>query len=229
LSNSRRSTLQENLERNATNLEKQERVIVRNSHLVMEARNTNVAILSRNSLSLAVLLNLLPPDKLQEYDKYPLSFRLGFIHSIAEKDFSIATATITDVEYLGLFPKPTLQTLYQYARDIKKFNQDNNKFTILIDKLITAFLYRPIIMQKTIQLMIADKKKSLCMVEDNICASEKTGNIEHNFMGLEYYQCSFFQYNQNLQSLTSRIYNANKFRIMKAKGILWRPMFCAQG
>jgi hypothetical protein len=138
-------------------------VIVRNSHLITEARTTNIAILSRNSISLAVLLNLLPPDKLQEYDKYPLAFRLGFIHFIAEKDFNIATATITDVGYLGLFPKPILQTLYQCARDIKKFNQDNDEFMGLIDKLITAFLYRPITMQKNIQLMITEKKKSLCV------------------------------------------------------------------
>jgi hypothetical protein len=119
MSNSRKSTLQENLESIATNLEKQERVIVWNSHLITEAKTTNIAILSRNSIRLAVLLNLLPPDKLQEYDKYPLAFRLGFIHSFAEKDFNIATASITDVGYLGLFPKPILQTLYQYARDIK--------------------------------------------------------------------------------------------------------------
>jgi len=39
LSNSRRSTLQENLERIATNLEKQERVIVWNSHLELTFSN----------------------------------------------------------------------------------------------------------------------------------------------------------------------------------------------
>jgi len=230
MSNSRKSTLQENLESIATNLEKQERVIVRNSHLITEARTTNIAILGRNSIRIAVLLNLLPPDKLQDYDKYPLAFRLGFIHSIAEKDFDIATASITDVGYLGLFPKPILQTLYQYARDIKKFNQDNDEFIDLIDKLITAFLYRPITMQKTIQLMIAEKKKSLCMPEDMIGSSEKTENIEHNSMRSSNTTNAHSSNTNKIYSPRPQlICNANKCRIMKAKGILRRPMFCVQG
>jgi hypothetical protein len=100
----------------------------------------------------------------------------------------------------------------------------------LIDKLITAFLYRPITTQKTIQLKITEKKKSLCVPEDIIGSSEKTENIEHNLMR------SSNTTNAH-SSNTTKIYsprpqwicNANKCRIMKAKGILWRPMFCVQG
>ncbi len=74
-------------------------------------------------------------------------FQLGFIHSIPENEFDISSATITDVGFLGLFPKPLLQILNQYTRNIEKDNQagsETSEFKILIDKLITAFIYRPI-------------------------------------------------------------------------------------
>jgi len=57
---------------------------------------------------MAVLLNQLPPEKLQDYDKFPLSHRIGFIHSIAEQNFDIGSATILDVGFLGLFPRKIL-------------------------------------------------------------------------------------------------------------------------
>jgi hypothetical protein len=47
---------------------------------------------------------------------YPLAFRIGFIHLIPEKDFDLTQVTITNVGYLGLFPKAILQALAQYAK-----------------------------------------------------------------------------------------------------------------
>ena len=102
---------------------------------------------------------------------------MGFIHSILENEFDIATATITDVGYLGLFPKSILKMLHQYAREIGRFNQDKGEFMTLIDKLLTAFIYRPITIQKMIQLMITKKKKSICLENND---SKRTYLPPHN-------------------------------------------------
>jgi len=74
LEHSRITTLQENLETAAEETEKAERAVIRHSNLVTEARLCNTAILSRNSLNLAVLPNRIPQEKLQEFDRYPLAF-----------------------------------------------------------------------------------------------------------------------------------------------------------
>jgi hypothetical protein len=88
-------------------------------------------------------------------------YRTGFIHSIPEDDFDVATATIIDVGFLGLLPKVILSTLYQYARDIKRTSDNSGNFEKLIEKLNTAFIYRPILIQKVIQLLITKQKKEM--------------------------------------------------------------------
>jgi hypothetical protein len=65
------------------------------------------------------------------------------------------------VSFLGLLPKIILSTLYQYARDIKRTSGDSSVFEKLIDKLNTAFIYRPILIQKVIQLLITKQKKEM--------------------------------------------------------------------
>ena len=72
---------------------------------------------------MAILLNQLPPEKLQDYDKFPLSHHIGFIHSIAEQNYDISSATILDVGFLGLFPRKILQSLNHYAMDQMKANE----------------------------------------------------------------------------------------------------------
>jgi hypothetical protein len=57
------TTLQENLQSAALEQEKQERTILINSQLSIDARKDNKAILSRNALRPLVLLNKLPADK----------------------------------------------------------------------------------------------------------------------------------------------------------------------
>jgi len=47
----------------------------------------------------------------------------------------------------------------------------------LIDKLLTAFIYRPITIQKMIQLMITKKKKSICLKNND---SKQTYLPPHN-------------------------------------------------
>jgi len=102
------SSLQERMERVASELELLERPIVQNSYLILRSRDTNKCILSRHSLNTAILLNKIPAERLYGYDKYPLAHRVGFIHLINENDFDIAAATIVDVGFLGLFPKAIL-------------------------------------------------------------------------------------------------------------------------
>lgn len=73
----------------------------------------------------------------------------------------MALSTIMDVGFIVLFPKPLLPILNQYAKDIRKSDQENDEFLSLINNLVTAFLYRPITIQKVIQMLISRKKTLL--------------------------------------------------------------------
>jgi hypothetical protein len=126
----------------------------------MQSRNRNIAIISRNAINLAVLLNKLPQSKLLDYDNFPLAFRISFIHSIPENDFDLTQATITDVGYLGLFPKAILQALGQYAKWVEQQQHNKADFLKKIDNLVTAFIYRPITIQKVIQILVTNEKIS---------------------------------------------------------------------
>ena len=74
---------------------------------------------------------------------------LGILHSIPKQMFKCEHATIIDVGFLGLFPKAVLLVMHPYAKDIKKTSHedDNTEFLSLMHQLITAFVYRPIIIQ----------------------------------------------------------------------------------
>lgn len=138
--NERTSTLQEQLERTASNIEKQEHTIFKNDQIIVEARSDNIAILSRSALQYAIATHRLPAEKLHEFDQFPLSHRLGFIHSLPEEDFDIGSARITDVGYAGFFPKAILHDLHRYARKIRNSNEDNTELVALIENLTTAFI-----------------------------------------------------------------------------------------
>jgi hypothetical protein len=156
-----KSTLQERMEQAAKRAELLERLIVSGNKLYFEARPDNMAILTENSILRAIAMGKLHEEKIIEYRTYPHTHRLGFMHSIPEQELKMERATITDVGFLGLFPKPILEVLHIYNREVKKDSNDSDTFTSLIDKLISAFIYRPIMLQKTIQLMIVQKKKQL--------------------------------------------------------------------
>jgi len=84
------------------------------------------------------------------------------IHSIPEDHFQLATATIIDVGYLGLLPKGLIQVLQDYTQELKQARSTHEcRFMELMDKLITAFIYRPITIQKTIQIMLAKRMQDL--------------------------------------------------------------------
>ncbi len=74
----RKTSLQEKAENAAKALEKENRLIVKQRQLITDSRQLNIAILSRRAISQAILLNQLPAEKLQEYDRYPLAFQLGW-------------------------------------------------------------------------------------------------------------------------------------------------------
>ncbi len=104
--NPRTSRLQEELEKAALVLERHERPIVQNSQVRMDSRNNNVAILARHSLKIAIILDRIPAMRIRDYDSFPLAHRLGFIHSLPEGDFAVASATIT-----GWLPRTVSQVL----------------------------------------------------------------------------------------------------------------------
>ena len=235
----RKTSLQEKAENAAKALEKENRLIVKQRQLITDSRQSNIAILSRRAISQAILLNQLPAEKLQEYDRYPLAFQLGCIHSLPEDKFDIAAATIIDVGYLGLLPKSILQVLIDYSYQIKRDNQDDNEFAQLRDKFVTAFVYRPITMQKVIQLMIAKEKQEL--EREEIDNHEATSNTENNTSAITSNTKTPHVHESQASwqsacilppsNASHRRYecHGSKCRLLKAKGMLPRLMFCAKG
>jgi hypothetical protein len=145
----------------ALNTELQERPIIYRNKVIHEARENNYAILPINSIRRAVFTGRIPATKIQEYEAYPFAHKLGLIQSIPEDEFSVETATIIDMGFIGLFPKTILYILHQYANTIKRtFNEEDSKsFIKLMENLLTAFIYRPVVIQKVIQLMLCHYKK----------------------------------------------------------------------
>jgi hypothetical protein len=115
----RHSTLQENLILAAKEAELLTRLVIRDGKLINDKRDNHIAILSWYQVLLLVLQHRLPPSTLTDYDSFPLMAQLGFIHAISEENFGIATATIIDVGFLGLFPKTILQVLRWYNAPVK--------------------------------------------------------------------------------------------------------------
>jgi len=123
----RNTTLQENFMRAAKVSELLERPIIRASHLVNEKRVENIAIKSRHEIHWLVVMRKLRQEKLDEYDRYPLSSQLGFLHAIPEEDFNVSTVTIIDVSFLELFTKKIFQTLRNYELENKRLNDTGSK------------------------------------------------------------------------------------------------------
>jgi hypothetical protein len=154
----RYTRLQEHLISAAIEAELQMRPIVRDSRLLYEQRNQNQAIKAQNEVQISVLLQRLPPAKLEEYIRFPLSAQLGFIHAIPEDTYDIATASITEVSFIGLFPKQIYHVLRSYGKQHPAIAAEFNN---LIEDLISAFVYQPLTMQKVIHILIARQKEIL--------------------------------------------------------------------
>jgi hypothetical protein len=171
-----------------------------------------------------VLLNDISDEKLQDYDNYPLTYRLGFIHLITEMDFDIASATIIDAGYLELFPKLMLQTLLHYARHFTNNGQEKRFYMALIGILITAFIYRPITIQRFIQIMMAKEKNQLN--SEMFASVAEVDNADQNDTVSLNTQSTINQRKHESTPQMHRICVASKCQLLQAKGILRRPMFC---
>jgi hypothetical protein len=79
-----RSSLQDDMEKASLDTELRERPIVCNNKEILEARDTNLAILSRSTIIREIFIGKLPEAKMQEYNLYPFAHRLGLIYSIPE-------------------------------------------------------------------------------------------------------------------------------------------------
>jgi len=234
---SHRSNLQLQLEAAAIKVERKERLVLHQEHLILEARTNNIAIHSKHDITDAVLLDVLPAEKFQEYNRFPLAHRLGLIHSIPEDDFCMAKATITDLIYLGLIPKDLIHEMQSYAQGIRtsQSDDDKNTFLRLIDQLITAIIYRPATMQKVIQIMLTKEKQDIEMECSGYMnntntqdSSETAGRSSRDTIppnnNLRDNQIS--QTPPHTLPVRKACY-ATRCRLLRAKGILSRIMYCA--
>jgi hypothetical protein len=157
------------------------------------------------------------------------------IHSIPEDQFSLAKASITDVGFMGLFPKGLLQVIQSYHHQLKCTHPTTEaNFRSLSDKLITAFLYQPITLQKIIQILLAKKKKdleTLSLLPTNNNHNRPPSPATHDSRP----QATAPDIPSGIQSTSvhsprspaPRICHALKCRLLRAQGFLRRPMMCA--
>ena len=157
----RMPTLQEKLIAAAKRDELEERKIIRDSKVIYESRSEHKAIRSRSAIQQDVHLNRLPPKKLAEYDRFPLTSQLGLIHAIPEHELDMATATVMDVVFLGLFPKHIYKELQAYARELERQKESDDEFTTLFEWLVTTVIFRAITIQKVVQILLSGYKKYL--------------------------------------------------------------------
>jgi hypothetical protein len=236
----RRTKLQQKLEQRAMEIEKQERCIVQHAHLRWEARASNIAIIGKQALTKAVLMQQVPAKKIQDYERFPLAYGIGMIHSIPEDHFQLATATIIDVGYLGLLPKGLIQVLQGYTQELKHARlMHEHRFMELTDKLIMAFIHRPITIQKTIQIMLAKRMKDLenAPQPPNNNSHQTTQYMPNNMTGSR--NTPSTEMNGNMAGSTpsnseyppkiyeQKICYASKCQLLQAQGCLPRPMLCA--
>ncbi len=171
----RRTTLQEKLLSTANDAELMNRPIVGPSRLIYEKRSNKITIRSRHEIQTLILLQKMHPSKIEDYDRYPYASQLGLIPAIAEQDFDLSTATIIDLCFLGLFPKGMYQVLRRYELEIKRFNSSEDAtFRQLFNNLILAIIYRPIMVQNVIHILLANHKRIL---QENMKCLEEISHI----------------------------------------------------
>ena len=226
----RSTLLQEKLLLAAKEAELQERLILKDSQVVAQMRTGNIAIRSRADILMDIFLRKLPDTKLTEYDTFPLSSQIGFIHALPEQELVMSTATVTDVGFLGLFPKKVFQVLKAYAAELEQSYEDVAAFLALQDRLFCAFIYRPIALQKVIHILIAafksyldklDKRREASIdMEECDGASDKLNTSSQKTEG------SIISPTASPSTFRRKCF-AIKCRILQAKGMLRKPMTCA--
>jgi hypothetical protein len=206
------------MEKTARPTELVERLICKDSKVYHEARPANIAILSRWQIQMSTTLNALMPEKLQDFDTYPLSHRAGLMHCISEDELDLNSATIVDVNFMGLFPKSLLVVLRTYKHGLPQDKQDD--LDLLISRLLSTFIYRPILLQKIIHYLTS--KMKLIIAE---ALKERDDTNANNLTPAPLVPCS----NECAPALRpAKICFANKCRLLKAKGIIQKPMLYAK-
>jgi hypothetical protein len=163
---------------------------------------------------------MLPPEKLQDYDRYPLAHRAGLIHNISEEMLSMDLATIINVNFLGLFPKSLLAVLQNYKQSLKKDLQAG--FDECINQLLSAVIYQLIVIQHIIHdLFVAIK---LQIEEEGAGRQQASSKQESTYTNALPKVVKMI----NIKQPAPRICRANKFHLLLAKGIIHRPMICAE-
>jgi hypothetical protein len=169
------------------------------------------------------------PTKLEEFDTFPLTSQIGIIHAIPEEDFDIARATISDLCFFSLFPKNLFQALRKYELMIKRFDEHKSgPFRSLIDALNTAIIYRPITMQKVIQIMLTQHRSTSESIEKdayNVHTETHSGAESTINSGLSSIETTT-DHTPN-HSRKQKCY-ASKCRILKARGIIKYTMTCSK-
>ena len=111
----------------------------------------------------------------------------------------------------------------KYAREIETSKQDASEFKILIDNLVTAFIYRPIIVQTVIQILVCRMKDGIATEVKKIAdQSNESSNAQSNCPASKNKDSNM---TPTTAPLIQRACYAYKCRILQAKGILQRNMF----
>ena len=227
----RTTFLQENMTRAAKEAELEKRPIAEKTnktvHLKYEARATNIAIKSRADVQCEVLLQRLPSSKLSEFEAFPLSSQLGFLIATPEKDYNIGTATITDVGFMGLFPKQVSQVMNNYAQDMERSKEDSSGFRALQSRVVNSLIYRAVTIQKIIHVLLVAFQNHLHDLDKRREENRGTsGSATTQPAPSNTPPGSSMSRSPSMPS--TRICYASKCRILQAKGILRGPMFCAK-
>ena len=227
----RMCTLQENLIAAAKETELLERPTVQQSQIIMEARSTNIAIRSEHEAKMLVCLNQLPASKLSDYQQFPLCCQLGFIPAIPEAAFDVATATVTDVAFLGFFPKRIYQELRRCAREIENSTPtEGPEFKTLFNELIDAFIRRSVMIQRVIHMLIAKQRQGL---EKLAKRREAAALSSSNGINNKSQRVLTPEGSASTPALPTRDEkrpcHATKCRILRAKGIVLRQQHCITG
>jgi len=146
-----------------------------------------------------------------------------------EDKFDIAQATITDVGFLGFFPKTIFQELRTYARELEQLNVDSGEFQALMNQLIIAFIYRPITIQKVIHILIAAYKQHLEQSDQRRTMEESPDNATCTTETMLAPSCSIKTASAKSAGLLStppRKCYAVKCRLLLARGIIRELMSC---
>jgi hypothetical protein len=214
----------------------QERPVVQGSQLLSEQRQEHIAIKSKREVQLSTILFKLPEKKLQEYEDFPFTAQLGFIHAIPEDTFDIATATVVDVCFLGIMPKTIFEAMRKYGHNIDshKTSETYQEFQALVDKLIYAIVYCPVTIQKTIHILIAKHRLTLDELDqDHVIATpahDNTNNLISEDTPPLTAAKTETETCPSIEESKRNVCHAIKCRILYAKGIIRRPMMlCSTG